>query len=351
MDKNNTNMNKKVNKWIDEAWTLVKRKLLDDKPVENDPLSDEGTEGILTRQKLLDCIEKHFRKTMAMNTTKKGLLFHTGFMIYMNEDDYKDQEQSFGFTVKEAVNTFHEIIVQKKSEYSDYRPHARYWEFQFIPFREGNIIDGLREEVSQIPRGEAYVLSVLFPTKEQGATAAANQRAVVTVHKKDSFTMSNLAFNSEALRGVTSISRDRYQVDFNNFRHLKDDVLSDEQRQTSGVDSRATVRVSGAKFLLPDGLAEAIYMNSDNMFISGRGGIADTAGGIPVVRIDSDKVMDNQLKLRYDSGSHKLYFVSQSEVKLGERTVPAGTEKELYEGSPILINGNITLTISKIKKD
>jgi hypothetical protein len=109
--------------------------------------------------------------------------------------------------------------------------------------------------------------------------------------------------------------------------------------------------VGGAKFWLSDGPADAIYMNSDNLLISGRGGIADTTGGIPVVRIDSDKVMDNQLRLRYDGGSHRLYFISQSEVRLGERTVPAGTEKELYEGSPILINGNITLIISKIKKD
>ena len=115
-------MNEEFKNWIDAIKAYLKKKILGD--IEKDPWSDKDTEGILTRQKLLDSIEKHFCKTIAMRTTRKSLLFNTSFMIYLNEEDYNDQEQPFGFTVKEAVNTFHEIIVKMKSRYPDYCPHA-----------------------------------------------------------------------------------------------------------------------------------------------------------------------------------------------------------------------------------
>lgn len=314
-------------------------------------LIDDGFPDMLTRQNLLDGIVKHFKDKMALTTTKQGLLFNTSFSIYMNEDDYRDQEPSFGFTVKELVNVFHRIIVEKRKDYPNYHPHANYWEFHFIPFSQESIIEGLRQEVLKIDRKKILVISFLYPTKGEGATAAAeNQRATVTVHGKDSYKMSNMAFNAEALRGITIQSRDRFQVDFNNFSQMERDALSDEQRDKTGQNARATIKVSGARFLLPAGPAEAIYMNSDNLRISGRGGTADTAGGITVVRIDSDKVMDNQLRLRYNPGTHELFMTSQGEVKLNEVDVTPNEEKVVYENSRILINGDIQLEIKNIKR-
>lgn len=131
---------------------------------------------------------------------------------------------------------------------------------------------------------------------------------------------------------------------------MERDALSDEQRDKTGQNARATIKVSGARFLLPAGPAEAIYMNSDNLRISGRGGTADTAGGITVVRIDSDKVMDNQLRLRYNPGTHELFMTSQGEVKLNEVDVTPNEEKVVYGNSRILINGDIQLEIKNIKR-
>lgn len=325
--------------------------LMDDKPGK-EIVIDNGAFQALSRKDLLNGLEWIFKRKMAMLTTKKGMLFDTSFNIYMNEDDYDDLEQSFGFTVKEAVNMFHEIIVKKIDQYPAYKPHASYWEFQFIPFKEGNILEGMGNEVVNIPRGKISIISFLLPTKGKDATVATGpQSATVTVCGKDSFTTSKMALNSDALKDITILSRDRFQVDFNNFRQIEADVLNDEQRQKSGQDARATITIKGAKFLLSSGHADAIYMNSDNLTISGRGGIADTTGGIPVVRIDSDKVMDNQLRLRYNPDSHKLYMMSQSEVRLHEKPVAAGEEKEVYNHSRILIVGDIQLEIINIKFD
>lgn len=323
--------------------------LMDDKPGK-EIVIDNGAFQALSRKDLLNGLEWSFKRKMATLTTKKGLLFDTSFYIYMNEEDYNDQEQSFGFTVKEAVNLFHEIIVKKRSQYPDYKPHASYWEFQFVPFKKGDILEAAGNDMMEIPRGKVSIISFLLPTKGKDATAATGpQKATVTVCGKDSLTPSNMALNSDALKDITILARDRFQVDFNNFRQLEDDALNDEQRQATGQDARATITIVGAKFLLPSGPADAIYMNSDNLTISGRGGIADTTGGIPVVRIDSDKVMDNQLRLRYNPDSHKLYMMSQSEVRLHEKPVAAGVEKEVYNHSRILIVGDIQLEIINIK--
>ena len=89
--------------------------LMDDKPGK-EIVIDNGAFQALSRKDLLNGLEWSFKRKMATLTTKKGLLFDTSFYIYMNEEDYNDQEQSFGFTVKEAVNLFHEIIVKKRSQ-------------------------------------------------------------------------------------------------------------------------------------------------------------------------------------------------------------------------------------------
>ena len=348
-------MNKRIDSLINKLIDWIKGLVPDQRFDESQPISvleDIDLPDVLTRQDLLNSLVWHFKRRLKIETTERGLLFDTSFSVYMNEADYNDQEQSFGFTVKELVNTFHEIIAQMREKYPNYRSHARYWEFQFIPFRAGNIVKGMRQEVLDIPRKKIYVISFLLPTRGADASAASScQRANVTEHTKDSFTMSNLSFNSDALKEVTILARDRFQVYFNNFLPLENDAMNDEQREIAVMDARATIVANGAKFILPDGSSNAIYMNTDFLQISGRGGMADKTGGITIVRLDSDKVMDNQLRLRYNPNTHQLYMISQGNVKLGERTIKSNNEIEIYEKSQILINGDITLTIKKIKKN
>ena len=169
----------------------------------------------LTRQELLDALCYHFNKRLNEKTTTKGMLFATSFVIYMSAEDYHAREQSFAHTVQEAVNVFNNEIRKKiKTRYSDYKPHAKYWQFQFVPLQEGNLVDGM-DQATLAPK-EVFILSSIYPISDDNGVAGAsdNERMVATKHdSKNSRTMSGWAVNTSALSGLTVEAIDRFRVE------------------------------------------------------------------------------------------------------------------------------------------
>ena len=316
----------------------------------NDKNDTQSTTGILTRQGLLNAIKCHFDQRLREETTDEGLLFATSFYIYLNEDDYRAREQSLAYTVKEAVNKFNREITERQKKYIDYRPHAQYWQFQFVPFADGSMMEGMEQSVGNISRGEVMILSTIHPQLPNGARGAgSNERIVATVHTKDSMTMSNLAINPSAMSGINILAKDRFQVPFDGFKQLEHDPLNDEKASEGSGRSRATIKIMPIYFLIDGVRHSSIHMMSDMLQISGRGGMSDTRGGIAVARVDSDTVMDRQVLLRYRPELRKLYLVAQGDVMLNERPVAPGEENEVFPQSRILINGEIQLTVFDIK--
>lgn len=324
------------------------RKLLKGLLVPDDASPEDVTTGQnLTRQGLLNAIKSHFDRRLKEETTDEGLLFATSFYIYMNEEDYKAREQSLAYTVKDAVNKFNREIVERRRKYTDYRPHARYWQFQFVPYTPGSIISGMQETVEEIPPGGVVILSSIHPTVNQGPRGASGgERIVATVHTKDSMTMSNLAINTSALAGIDIRAKDRFQVPFNDFRPLSGDPLNEEESHDTTQQSRAIIKIEPSYFLIEGVRHSSIYMMSDYLQISGRGGMSDTSGGIVVARVDSDTVMDRQVLFHYRPELKKLFMIAQGSVMLNECRVSPGVELEVYNQSRILINGEIQLTVA-----
>lgn len=304
----------------------------------------------LTRQELLDALCYHFNKRLNEETTTKGMLFATSFVIYMNAEDYHAREQSFAHTVREAVNVFNDEIRKKKTRYSDYKPHAKYWQFQFVPLQEGNLVDGM-DQTTLAPK-EVFILSSIYPiSDDKGAAGASdNERMVATVHdSKNSRTMSGWAVNTSALSGLTVEAKDRFRVDFNNFAEVKDEIKSDAPENIS----RATIKITSSVFLINDRRERAIYMLNDYLQISGPGG-KSTSGGMTVVRIDNERVMNEQITFYYNNTKRQLFMKASGDVKLNE--VPFN-DNELTDGwaqvpnkSRILINSEIQLEIIEVKK-
>ena len=317
----------------------------------NDKPNSQSATGILTRQELLNAIKSHFDDRLKEETTDEGLLFATSFYIYLNEDDYRAREQTFAYTVKEAVNKFNREVTERQRKYSGYRPHAQYWQFQFVPFAAGSMVEGMEESVGDIPRGEVMILSTIHPQLPDGGArgAGSGERVVATVHTKDSMTMSNLAINPSAMAGINILAKDRFQIPFDGFRQLEHDPLNDEKASGSSGQSRATIKIMPTYFLIDGVRHSTIHMMSDMLQISGRGGMSDTRGGIAVARVDSDTVMDRQVLLTYRPELRKLYLVAQGDVMLNECPVNPGEENEVFPQSRILINGEIQLTVLDIK--
>lgn len=307
--------------------------------------------GNLTRQELLDALCYHFNKRLNEETTTKGMLFATSFVIYMNAEDYHAREQSFAHTVRESVNVFNDKIRKMmKTRYSDYKPHAEYWLFQFVPLQEGNLVEGM-DQTTLAPK-EVFILSSIYPISAGGGVtgASSSERMVATVHdSKNSRTMSGWAVNTSALSGLTIEAKDRFRVDFNKFAEVKDEIKSDAPENIS----RATIKITSSEFLIDDRRERAIYMLNDYLQISGRGG-KSTSGGMTVVRIDNERVMNEQITFRYDNTKRQLFMKASGDVKLNEVSF---NDNELTDGwaqvpnkSRILINSEIQLEIIEVKK-
>lgn len=321
------------------------KKLLRGLLLPDDEVVEDASTG-LTRQGLLDAIKSHFDRRLREETTDEGLLFATSFYIYLNEEDYKAREQSLAYTVKDAVNKFNRTIAERRKQYADYKPHAQYWQFQFVPVAAGTIVSGMQETIEEIPPGGVVILSSIHPTVNHGPRGGSGgERIVATVHTKDSMTMSNLAINPSALSGIDIRAKDRFQVPFNDFRLLNADPLSEEDSRDTTQHSRAVLKIEPSYFLIEGVRHSTIHMMSDYLQISGRGGLSDTSGGIVVARVDSDTVMDRQVLLHYRPELKKLFMIAQGHVMLNECRVTPGVEQEVYNQSRILINGEIQITV------
>lgn len=304
----------------------------------------------LTRQELLDSLFAHFKKRLAEETTDEGMLFATSFYVYLNEDDYQAREQSFPYTVREAVNKFNKVIRSMLRDYPSYKPHAQFWQFQFIPFAQGNLVEGMKQSVAELAPKEVFILSSIHPVLRVGETPVAgdDERVVATVHSKDSMAQASLAINRSALSGVDIQAKDRFNVDFNAFKQIDGEVLNEVQANNPKNVARARLKIAESYFLVDGERHSSIYMTTDYLQISGRGG-RDTSGGMMVARIDSDEVMNRQLILHYDTNAKRILMTTLGDVKLNDVTVAPGSEVEVAEHSDILINGAIQLTILDIR--
>ena len=100
----------------------------------------------LTNQELVDKVVLHFQQRMTQESTDVTLLYPTSFYIYLNEQDYHGRSEAFAFLVNDFVYKFNELIRQRQTNYIDYHPHARYWQFQFVEFSENSQVEGFGTE-------------------------------------------------------------------------------------------------------------------------------------------------------------------------------------------------------------
>ena len=310
---------------------------------ENSERRDSRTSIGITRQELLNAIHEHFQQRIFEASTDESLLFATSFVIYLNEQDYQEQEQMFGRTVQDAVNKFNRTIKEEMKRYSDYVPHAQFWQFQFAPFITGSLIDGMDDALPTLDRKQTAIISQIYPTLSDGELSgpADGERIVATVHTKDSMTNIGLAINREAMRGVDMLAKDRFRVSFNDFRKLDHVARSESAEDTA----RATIKVSQSYFTDGTTRRSSIYMTNDHLIISGRGG-QGASGGMQVARLDSDEVLYRHVTLRWDSATKSMWLTAKGEVILNEVPVePGSIEQAVPNNSTILINGEIQLTV------
>ncbi len=299
------------------------------------------------RQKLVDMIYMSFLESQWDKTTDEGLLFNTCFHIYVNEETYYRQEQTFSFTAKDVMNKINRHIKKVIRNYPDYTPHSNYWLFQFSPLNADGKLDPslFKQNPEQGPeKDEIPIISTLYAL-EDNHYRDSSQRVVATVHSKDSFSIRNWNINLNALRDVeitgTSLFRFKFTLDGTTSQ------ISAETRRNRNLNGNplavATLRAEGGRFIDNGQTTSSFDMTSDKLYVYGKLGEPDT-GGKEIARLDSDEVLSPHVILkRTPQGSFEVQ--AKGETVLNEVPLPYREDSwtPLPNNSTLLINGKIQL--------
>lgn len=316
----------------------------------------------LTNQELVDKMVQHFLQRMGQESTDVTLLYPTSFYIYLNEQDYQSRSEAFAFVVNDFVYKFNELIRQRRANYVDYHPHARYWQFQFVEFSEHSQVEGFGEVVTHLEPKDVFILSFLYPKMEGMEDGSENERVVATVHVKDSMQECRLAVNWEALRGVDMRAKDRYVMPMERQQTPSnspkgEECIAPSERllplgedrggpgQGGGSSSLPSLKAENCAFLIDGGKHSRYYMTGSELYLSGKND-AEWRAGVPVARLDSEYVMVPNAQIRYNSSKGIYEFLPLADVILNE--VPLNQDLDSWTPLPhlssILLNGEVQLT-------
>jgi len=312
----------------------------------------------LTNQELVDKVVLHFQQRMTQESTDVTLLYPTSFYIYLNGQDYQNRSEAFAFVVNDFVYKFNELIRQRQTNYIDYRPHARYWQFQFVEFSENSQVEGFGEVVTHLEPKDVFILSFLYPKMEGVSDGSDHERVVATVHVKDSMQECRLAVNWDALRGVDMRANDRFVIPMGTsplqthpLAPPKGGEWSPAVRMVSPSfgggqgEASPSFKAENSAFLI-DGMKQSRYdLTSQEVFLSGKND-ADIRDGVPVARLDSEYVMVPNARIRYNATKGIYEFLPLADVILNE--VPLSPDLDSWTSLPhlssILLNGEVQLT-------
>lgn len=322
-------------------------------PTQSDAAPQSASEAgrLLSRQDVLDALLKQFKEQLSLETTKVSMLFHTSFIIYLNQSDYDRISPAFQITVNDAVTIFLREIEKRLSDYPDYRPHAKYWVFQLVGIPEGSAIDGVPDE--DLESGMVIIRSSIYATDDYSSTTdSGGGRIVTTMHTVNSMKAMPSAMNLAALPGLIQLDKDKYRIRFDPKGILGFDtdnsVPLPEERPAANRKS-ARITADDGQFIL-NGRTFTSYQMSGNMLrISGRNEI--TQPNVETLCIDSDEILNPHVIIKYDSSTGMYQMNAFGPTKLNEITVNTGMFDNwttLPNNSVIMLNDEIQLSFKII---
>lgn len=310
------------------------------------PDNDTNTEpklenyNTITRQNVLDSLRAAFHHSLNEETTTESMLCHTFYKVYIQEDFYEKISASFHKTAEDAVKVFTRTLKNKLSNYPDFTPFSTRWEFQLIPLADGQRIQGL--ENSDCDSCIAIVSRLWAPNSSVGEEDSCGEREVVTFHDKNSMREIPKGFNSAILQGLIAAEKDKAI-----FRFSLDDSIapvnntSPTSKQTSAL---AAIKIIGGTFIDGNRTFTTYTMKHPSLRIAGKNGSTGN-DGIPVLCVNSDKILNHHIEIAFDSSSKKFKINTLGEARLNERKLTPGidTWEQLPKHSYISID-DIDLT-------
>ena len=267
--------------------------------------AEDGTTGNskITNKVLLNELINHFRERLENESVGQRMLYPMSFNILMHPDDYNDRIQSLPFVLPEVVSAFYGIISNKRSEFPNYEPPAKYWYFQFSACRHESISDS----VAIVRKGHVTTVSTLltFDIKKARNTLA-DTNTHVSIKLDDSNVMNDVNVNRDAIKTLDIIGDNIFTYNFD--RNLNQSS-SDIQETSNMAEFKGLAVLSYSR----SGKNYYFTMRDNTIYISGQG---EKRTGRSFFIIENTDIADSHVQIRYLPSEKKFQIAAFGPTRL-----------------------------------
>lgn len=292
----------------------------------------------LTNKMLLEELTQHFKTMLEEESVGQRMLYPMSFNILMDPADYEARKHSLPFILPEVVSVFYGIIDDKRSQYPNYTPPAKYWYFQFSACRLGEI-----PTANSIPlivrRGHITTVATLmtFDIKNTNNTFV-DSNTRVSIKLDDSNVMNDVNVNWNAIKNLDILGNDSFIYNFDNTLS-RDSQRIIENSNTREMNGLAELSYSSAgrnyHFIMKDNL---IHISGKNEMRKGRAFFI----------LDSEKIKDSHVQIKYIPSEKKFQMAAFGPTRLNSRKIDESNGgnilwQDLANNSSIFINDEISI--------
>lgn len=291
----------------------------------------------LTNKRLLAELVAHFKCMLEDESVGQRMLYPMSFNILMDPIDYENRKQSLPFVLPQVVASFYAIIEDKRNEYPDYTPPAKYWFFQFTSCQVGKIqLDDSTPLI--VRRGHITTVATLltFDIKEANNVSVDNNTRV-SIKLDDSNVMNNINVNWNAIKSLDVLSEGTFIYNFDNT-----------------LDQNTQHITSNSNIAETNGLADLSYTNNgqtihftmkdDLIHISGKN---ELRNGRSIFKIDSPNIIDSHVQIRYNKTEQKFQIAAYGPIRLNSRKIEVSQGRDV-KWFDLANNSNIFINDEKV---
>lgn len=290
----------------------------------------------LTNKRLLEELTQHFKTMLEEESVGQRMLYPMSFNILMDPADYEARKHSLPFILPEVVSAFYGIIDDRRSQYPNYTPPAKYWYFQFSSCQLGTIQTGNSMPLI-VRRGHITTVATLmtFDIKNANNTFV-DSNTRVSIKLDDSNVMNDVNVNWSAIKNLDILSDGSFTYNFDST------LCRDSQRITDNSNMGEI-----------NGLAELSYSRAgknyhfimkDNLIhISGKN---EMRKGQSFFILESDNIIDSHVQIKYIPSEKKFQLAAFGPTRCNSKNIElssGGNVKwaDLSNNSSIFINEEI----------
>ncbi|MBO4907510.1 MAG: hypothetical protein J5486_10875 [Bacteroidaceae bacterium] len=172
----------------------------------------------MSRQLILDLICEEFERGMQKLTTRQSLMFPFNYCIFLNPTDFAYFKQTFFKDAEDAAKELRQRVdnmVRRDARFRDFTPLSSFWQFQFLPFNDGQILQGegaFDTAMKSLAPGQARVISTPLIEDLTVERDIDDGSAVVTVKRAATTQIQKIVINPEAMRGIDVVSNYCFRI-------------------------------------------------------------------------------------------------------------------------------------------